>query len=83
MAPTALLRCAPRRREALPERPAEPEARCRRAKYVEKCETDDHDSRRQQRGRTMVKFGILATLEVKIGKEHEIAAFLRSALPLV
>jgi hypothetical protein len=31
----------------------------------------------------MVKFGILATLEVKIGKEHEIAAFLRSALPLV
>ena len=31
----------------------------------------------------MVKFGILATLEAKIGKEHEIAAFLRSALPLV
>jgi quinol monooxygenase YgiN len=32
---------------------------------------------------TMVKFGILATLEAKIGKEHEVAAFLKSALPLV
>jgi quinol monooxygenase YgiN len=31
----------------------------------------------------MVKFGILATLEAKIGKEHEVAAFLKSALPLV
>jgi hypothetical protein len=25
----------------------------------------------------MVKFGILATLEAKIGKEHEVAAFLK------
>jgi quinol monooxygenase YgiN len=32
---------------------------------------------------TMVKLGILATLEAKIGKEHEVAAFLKSALPLV
>ena len=31
----------------------------------------------------MVKFGILATLEAKIGKEHEVAVFLKSALPLV
>ncbi len=31
----------------------------------------------------MVKFAILATLEAKIGKEHEVAAFLKSALPLV
>ena len=31
----------------------------------------------------MVKFGILAMLEAKIGKEHEVAAFLKSALPLV
>ncbi len=31
----------------------------------------------------MVKFAILATLESKIGKEHEVAAFLKSALPLV
>jgi quinol monooxygenase YgiN len=31
----------------------------------------------------MVKFGILATLEAKVGKEHEVAAFLKSALPLV
>ena len=31
----------------------------------------------------MVKFGILATLEAKIGKEHEVAAFLKSVLPLV
>lgn len=31
----------------------------------------------------MVKFGILATLEAKIGKEHEVAAFLKSALLLV
>ena len=31
----------------------------------------------------MVNFGILATLEAKIGKEHEVAAFLKSALPLV
>jgi quinol monooxygenase YgiN len=31
----------------------------------------------------MVKFGILATLEAKIVKEHEVAAFLKSALPLV
>lgn len=32
---------------------------------------------------TMVKFGILATMEAKVGKEHEVAAFLKSALPLV
>ena len=31
----------------------------------------------------MVKFAILATLEAKPGKEHEVAAFLKSALPLV
>lgn len=31
----------------------------------------------------MVKLAILATLEAKIGKEHEVAAFLKSALPLV
>lgn len=31
----------------------------------------------------MVKFAILATLEAKIGKEDEVAAFLKSALPLV
>ena len=31
----------------------------------------------------MVKFEILASLEAKIGKEHEVAAFLKSALPLV
>jgi quinol monooxygenase YgiN len=31
----------------------------------------------------MMNFGILATLEAKIGKEHEVAAFLKSALPLV
>ncbi len=31
----------------------------------------------------MVKFAILATLEAKIGKEHEVAAFLKAALPLV
>jgi quinol monooxygenase YgiN len=31
----------------------------------------------------MIKFAILATLEAKIGKEHEVAAFLKSALPLV
>ena len=31
----------------------------------------------------MVKFGIVAMLEAKIGKEHEVAAFLKSALPLV
>lgn len=31
----------------------------------------------------MVKFGILATLKAKIGKEHEVAAFLKSELPLV
>ncbi len=31
----------------------------------------------------MAKFGILATLEAKIGKEHKVAAFLKSALPLV
>ena len=31
----------------------------------------------------MVNFGILATLEAKIGKEHEVATFLKSALPLV
>ena len=31
----------------------------------------------------MVKFAILATLEAKPGKEEEVAAFLRSALPLV
>ena len=31
----------------------------------------------------MVKFAILATLEAKIGKEHEVAVFLKSALPLV
>ncbi len=31
----------------------------------------------------MVKFAILATLEAKVGKEHEVAAFLKSALPLV
>jgi quinol monooxygenase YgiN len=31
----------------------------------------------------MVKFAILATLEAKPGKEDEVAAFLRSALPLV
>ncbi len=31
----------------------------------------------------MVKFAILATLEAKSGKEEEVAAFLKSALPLV
>lgn len=31
----------------------------------------------------MVKFAISATLEAKPGKEEEVAAFLRSALPLV
>jgi quinol monooxygenase YgiN len=31
----------------------------------------------------MVRFAILATLEAKIGKEHEVAAFLKAALPLV
>ncbi len=31
----------------------------------------------------MVKFAILATLEAKVGKEHEVVAFLKSALPLV
>jgi quinol monooxygenase YgiN len=31
----------------------------------------------------MVKFGILATMEAKTGKEDEVAAFLKSALPLV
>ncbi|WP_457796547.1 putative quinol monooxygenase [Methylocystis sp. S23] len=31
----------------------------------------------------MIKFAILATLEAKIGKEHEVAAFLKAALPLV
>jgi quinol monooxygenase YgiN len=31
----------------------------------------------------MVKFAILATLEAKVRKEHEVAAFLKSALPLV
>lgn len=31
----------------------------------------------------MIKLGLLATLEAKAGKEHEVAAFLESALPLV
>lgn len=31
----------------------------------------------------MVKFAISATLEAKVGKEDEVAAFLESALPLV
>jgi quinol monooxygenase YgiN len=31
----------------------------------------------------MIKLGILATLEAKVGKEREVAAFLESALPLV
>ncbi|WP_036282850.1 putative quinol monooxygenase [Methylocystis sp. ATCC 49242] len=31
----------------------------------------------------MVNFGILATMEAKPGKEDEVAAFLKSALPLV
>ncbi len=31
----------------------------------------------------MVKFAILATPEAKIGVEHEVAAFLKTALPLV
>jgi quinol monooxygenase YgiN len=31
----------------------------------------------------MTKFGLLVTLEAKPGKEDELAAFLKSALPLV
>jgi quinol monooxygenase YgiN len=31
----------------------------------------------------MIKLGILAMLEAKVGKEHEVADFLKSALPLV
>jgi len=31
----------------------------------------------------MVKFDILATLEAKIGKDQRVAAYLRSALPIV
>lgn len=32
--------------------------------------------------KTMIKFGLLATLEAKPGKEAEVEAFLKSALPL-
>jgi hypothetical protein len=31
----------------------------------------------------MVEFEILATLEPKIGKDQQVAAYLRSALPIV